>query len=266
MGVRTAVVSTRVIRNEATLGSVDGIVNHLGIVNNTLMPQADRTALAADRAGGGAAERRRRASPRRQVVLDALREAIVVGRYEDGERLIEDRIARELKTSRGPVREALRQLEHEGLVVSYPYRGAVVLGVSDEEVHNVLIPIRLTLERFSFTKARERMGDEEFGELAKEVWLMGEAARENDLLRIVEADIRFHEFVLSCSGQPHTTQVWRSIAPRIRAYFFRYGRNSDLERISKEHEELLTALRSGNERRLMRALETHIVVATPSPA
>src|SRR5215475_1717528 len=124
----------------------------------------------------------RRSSPRRQRVLDALREAILVGRYADGDRLIEDRIARELETSRGPVREALRELEHEGLVVSYPYRGAVVLGVSDEEVQHVLIPIRLTLEKFSFTKAQERMGDEEFGELAKEVWLMGEAARENDLL------------------------------------------------------------------------------------
>ena len=50
------------------------------------------------------------------------------------------------------MREALRQLEHEGLVVSYPYRGAVVLGVSDEEVQQVLIPIRLTLERFCFRR------------------------------------------------------------------------------------------------------------------
>ena len=67
-------------------------------------------------------------------MVEALREAITTGKLEDGERLIEDKIARELKTSRGPVREALRQLEHEGFVVSYPYRGAVVLGVSDEEV------------------------------------------------------------------------------------------------------------------------------------
>ena len=116
--------------------------------------------------------------------VEALREAIIAGKLEDGERLIEDRIARELKTSRGPVREALRQLEHEGFVVSYPYRGAVVLGVSDEEVHQVLIPIRLTLEKFSFPKAVERMDDADFAELAKEVWLMGEAARTNDLLQL----------------------------------------------------------------------------------
>jgi DNA-binding GntR family transcriptional regulator len=222
--------------------------------------QQSSTARLADGGAAGA----ERPSPRRERVLEALREAIVVGRYEDGDRLIEDRIARELSTSRGPVREALRQLEHEGLVVSYPYRGAVVQGVSDEEVHEVLIPIRLTLERFSFTKAVERMAEADYAELAKEVWLMREAAADGDLLRCVEADIRFHEFVLSCSGQPHTTQVWRSIAPRIRAYFFRYGRRSDLGTIAVEHEQLLGALRSGDRKLMMKALERHIAVRTPA--
>ena len=197
-------------------------------------------------------------------MLETLRRAIVIGEYADGERLVEDRIARELNTSRGPVREALSQLEHEGLVVSYPYRGAVVLGVSDEEVREVLIPIRLTLERFSFMKALDRMTAEDFGELAKEVWLMGEGARADDLLRCVEADIRFHEFVLTRSGQPHTTQVWGSIAPRIRAYFFRFGREADLDRIAVEHGQLLEAFQSRDRERLMATLERHITERTPS--
>jgi DNA-binding GntR family transcriptional regulator len=222
--------------------------------------------MTASAETASASVRPKRSSPRREQVLEALREAIVVGRYADGDRLIEDRIARELQTSRGPVREALQQLEHEGLVVSYPYRGAVVQGVSDEEVHQVLIPIRLTLERFSFTKARERMGDSEYAELSKEVWLMREAAGAGDLLRCVEADIRFHEYVLSCSGQPHTAQVWRSIAPRIRAYFFRYGLTSSLDRIAEEHSDLFDALHSGDHDLLMQVLERHIAVRSPEPA
>jgi DNA-binding GntR family transcriptional regulator len=211
------------------------------------------------------AEQQPKRSPRREQVVEALREAIISGRLEDGERLIEDRIAQELKTSRGPVREALRQLEHEGFVVSYPYRGAVVMGVSDEEVQEVLIPIRLTLERFSFTKASARMTEDDFGELAKEVWLLGEAARANDLVRSVEADLRFHEIVLERSGQPHTTQVWRTIAPRIRAYFFRYGRSADLARIAVEHGGLLTALQSRDPKIVLGALERHITERTPGP-
>jgi DNA-binding GntR family transcriptional regulator len=199
-------------------------------------------------------------------VVEALRAAITTGKLEDGERLIEDKIARELKTSRGPVREALRQLEHEGFVVSYPYRGAVVLGVSDEEVQQVLIPVRLTLEKFSIPKAVERMDDADFAELAKEVWVMDEAARTNDLSRSVDADMRFHELMLERSDQPHAAQVWRSIAPRIRAYFFRYGRTGDLKRIAVEHGELLTALQTRDSGVIAAALEQHIAVGTPALA
>jgi len=187
----------------------------------------------------------------------------MLGELADGERLVEDKIARRLATSRGPVREALSQLEHEGLVVSYPYRGAVVVGVSDEEVQQVLIPIRLTLERFSFLKAVARMDENDFAELAKEVWLMREAARTNDLMGSVEADIRFHEFVLSRSGQTHTTQLWHAIAPRIRAYFWRYGRGSDLARIAREHGELLEALQTKKTAVVARALQQHIAVQVP---
>jgi DNA-binding GntR family transcriptional regulator len=227
-------------------------------------PQRARPLTAESRESAAAPRRTPKPRrPRHQHVLEALRQAIIVGGYADGERLIEDRIARELETSRGPVREALRQLEHEGLVVSYPYRGAVVLGVSDEEVHEVLIPIRLTLERFSFSKALERMADADFAELAKDVWLMGEAAKSGDLMRSVDADVAFHEFVLSCSGQPHTVQVWRSIAPRIRAYFFRYGRTSDLGRIAAEHGDLLGALRSRDHALVMDVLDRHIIVGAP---
>jgi DNA-binding GntR family transcriptional regulator len=222
-------------------------------------PEADGAATATRR------PRRKKRSPRREQVVDYLREAITVGRLADGERLIEERIARELEISRGPVREALRQLEHEGLVVSYPYRGAVVLGVSEEEIQEVLIPIRLTLERFSFSKALEQMDEADFAELAKEVWVMADAARAGELLRLVEADIRFHEYVLSRSGQPHTTQVWHSIAPRIRAYFFRYGMVADLEQIAIEHGQLLEAVQSRDRDRVLAAVERHITVRTPGP-
>ena len=204
--------------------------------------------------------------PRREQVVEALREAIIAGRLEDGERLIEDKIARELKTSRGPVREALRQLEHEGFVVSYPYRGVVVLGVSDEEVQRVLIPVRLVLEQFSIPRAVEQMADDDFAELAKEVWQMTEAARTNDLQRSVDADMRFHELLLERSAQTHTAQVWRSIAPRIRAYFFRFGRVSDLERIATEHGDLLTALQTRDPDTIAAALDEHIAIDLPAPA
>jgi DNA-binding GntR family transcriptional regulator len=203
--------------------------------------------------------------PRRQHVLEALRASIVGGDLEPGERLIEERISQELQTSRGPVREALRQLEHEGLVRSEPYRGAVVVGVSEDEVREVLIPVRLILERYSFPKAVAEMSDGDFAELGKAVWVMADAARTDDLHRIVEADLGFHETVLKNSGQPHALQIWRSIVPRIRSYFLRYGMFRDLDVIVGEHRDLLAALQTRDADVFLPVLEEHIVIENPEP-
>lgn len=202
---------------------------------------------------------------RGQHVVEALRTAIIAGRFEPGARLIESTLSAELGTSRGPVREALRQLENEGLVMSLPYRGAVVLGVSDEEVQHVLIPIRLTLERYSFAKALETMTNDDFAEIAKQVWLMEQAAKLDDLPAAVEADLRFHDLVITASGQTHTLQIFRSIWPRIRAYFFRYGRSSSLDQMVDDHRQLLAALQTRDPDQVLPLLERHIAVTVPPP-
>jgi DNA-binding GntR family transcriptional regulator len=204
-----------------------------------------------------------KAGPRGQQVVERLRNAIVAGRIAPGERLIEVTLSQKLGTSRGPVREALRQLENEGLVMSVPYKGAVVLGVSDEEVQQVLIPIRIVLERYSFTKALTLMTDEDFAELGKQIWVMEQTAGKGDLLGMVEADLRFHEIVLDASGQLHTAQIWRSIEPRIRAYFVRYGQGASLRVMADEHRELLDVMQTRDVDRVLGQLERHIVVRTP---
>jgi DNA-binding GntR family transcriptional regulator len=217
-----------------------------------------QTAVVAD---GGA-----KAGPRVQQVIEFLRTAIISGRFDPGDRLIESALSAELGTSRGPVREALRQLENEGLVTSFPYRGAVVLGVSDEEVHEVLIPIRLTLERYSWTRALEKLTDDDFAELGKQIWVMEQAGKANDLIKLVDADLAFHEIVISASGQLHTVQIWRTIWPRIRAYFFRYERFRSFEETVEEHRELLAALQTRDPAIVLALLEGHIDVPAPPQA
>jgi DNA-binding GntR family transcriptional regulator len=207
-----------------------------------------------------------KAGPRGQQVIETLRTAIISGRFEPGERLIEARLSQELGTSRGPVREALRQLENDGLVMSFPYRGAMVLGVSDEEVHEVLIPIRLTLERYSFARAVEKMTDDDFAELGKQIWLMEQAGKASDLLKLVAADLRFHEIVISASGLLHTVQIWRTIEPRIRAYFYRYERFRSFEETVEEHRVLLAALQTRDPATVWAQLERHIDVPAPPAA
>ena len=193
--------------------------------------------------------------------MKALRDAIVSGELQPGARLLEEEISQQLAISRGPVRAALRQLEQEGLVASFPYRGCEVLGVSEEEVHQVLIPIRLTLERYSFPRAMGQMTEADLEAVENALREMERGADAGDLKKVVETDIRFHEMVLERSGQPHTLQIWLTIEPRIRAYFHRHGRYQELRQIVRDHRELFEALRDRDEERLLGLLDQHIDVA-----
>jgi DNA-binding GntR family transcriptional regulator len=213
-------------------------------------------------------ETRPKATRRRnEHVLDELRELIVTGRLEPGTRLVEKALVEQFAASRGAIRIVLLQLEREGLVSSTRYRGATVLGVSDEELRSVLVPIRLVLERFSFARAVKEMSDADISELAKEVWMMERAAAEGNVEALIEADVRFHEFVIAHSSLPYTVQTWQSIAARVRTYFYRYGSERDLAAVAEEHRLLLDALATRDEEIVLAMLEEHIThpEIPPSP-
>jgi len=195
---------------------------------------------------------------RRDEVADALREAILDGRLAPGDRLVEDRVMAWLGATRSGARKAFRRLEHEGLLISYPYRGVEVLGVSPEEVHGVLIPIRLMLERFAFSKALEVMTPADLDPIADQLDVMSAAAAAGDVDAVVDADIAFHEAVLQVVPQFHTVQIWHGIAPRIRVYFRRESLARDLDSVVDEHRALLEALRGGDRKTVLETLGQHI--------
>ena len=196
---------------------------------------------------------------RRHVIVRALRRAIELGELVPGDRLVERDLAARMGISRGPVREALRQLEQEGLVVSYPYRGTVVAEISAEEVEHLLVPIRLVLERFAVRHALARLSSADLMTLASLASSMRAAAHSGDLATVVETDVAFHELLLERADQPHALQLWRTIAPRVRAYFHRdTGRHETLEEIADGHDELLTALRGGDVDEVEAVLARHI--------
>lgn len=196
---------------------------------------------------------------RRERVVQILRDAITSGQLLPGHRLIELELASQLGTSRAPIREALRQLEQEGLVASYPYRGSEVVGVSQEEIDEVLVPVRLTLERFAFRRALPLLTDEDFTELARWIGEMRGGADTGDADRMADADLRFHELVITRSGQAHCLQMWRTIQPRVRAYFRRDAPAHDTPHsVAEQHERLLLALRSGEEQQVLDAVDEHI--------
>jgi DNA-binding GntR family transcriptional regulator len=201
----------------------------------------------------------RRSRSLREQAAEALRRAIVHGELGPGERLLEEELAEQLEMSRGPIREALRQLEQEGLVASFPYRGTVVAETSSAEVLQVLVPIRWTLEQFALDHALPLMGEAEFATLTGIVDEMEAAAANSDLARVVELDMSFHRLLVERSGQFHSLQLWNLIAPRIRGLFYRMGpKHSSLKTIADQHRQLADALRAGELEPARAALREHI--------
>ncbi|MDQ3767651.1 MAG: GntR family transcriptional regulator [Actinomycetota bacterium] len=195
----------------------------------------------------------------RQQVADALREAIVSGELPPGARLRQEQLCAMFGVSPGPLREAFRQLESEGLIEHFSNRGSFVLDISEEELNHVLIPVRLVLEREAFKRAAQHLSEEDVSRLERYITDMESGAVTGNIGVINEADHRFHEHVVAASGLRHTLQLWRSVSPRLRVQFARLApRHARLSEIVDEHRAVLQALRSGVPEAIDSALEEHI--------
>ncbi|CAN5516287.1 GntR family transcriptional regulator [soil metagenome] len=183
----------------------------------------------------------------------------MAGVLRPGQRLGQDRLCEDYGVSPGPVREALRQLESEGLVEHFSNRGTFVLDVSEEELRQVLIPVRLVLEREAFKRLAKHLSMSDVEHLEACIHDMDTGASGGDMGLINEADHRFHEYVVAASKLRHTLQLWRSISPRLRVQFARLAiRHERLTDIADEHRALVEALVSGDPGTIDRALDEHI--------
>ena len=198
----------------------------------------------------------------RSGVTEALRLRIIDGTLSPGTRVSEEWVAGEMGVSRGPVREAIRELENEGLLVVNPYRGTFVKEISTSELRNVLIPIRLILESRACIIALPTMTETNFqaiADIVKAMDITATAGGEGALIALVDLDVQYHHYLMSLSDQYHTMQLWKTIQPRIRVGFYRLGlRHTDYQEITLEHQILLDALRTRNPEVVLPALEHHI--------
>jgi DNA-binding GntR family transcriptional regulator len=193
-------------------------------------------------------------------VAETLREAIIAGEFKPGERLIEEDLSQQMQISRGPIREALRQLEQEGLAISFPYRGTVVAEVSREAIVEVLMPVRVVLEICGFRHARPLMDAAAYEQMEAYIVGMVEAAERTDVRSVAEIDVAFHEFVMTRSDQMHAIQIWKSIEPRIRTFFHvsTPPNRQGLLEVANQHRDLIDALQQGNDEALDRHVRDHI--------
>ncbi len=203
----------------------------------------------------------------RHEVLLGLRNGILSGQIAPGTRLLEVPVAAELGVSRGPVREALRQLEQEGLVEFYPHRGAVVVGIAEAEVETIY-GIRALLEGRAFARACRVAADADLDALGETVERMVSASETGDVVAVTEHDLAFHGRVVEISGFQYLRRLWTSIDGVVRSRATHAGARPDLadpaeaRRLliasSVEHRELVEALRTRRPTAASRAATAHV--------
>ncbi|MHB8065784.1 MAG: GntR family transcriptional regulator [Ruminiclostridium sp.] len=131
-------------------------------------------------------------------VFNQLRNQILTGVYKPGDSLIELRLSEELGVSRTPIREAIRQLELEGLVQAIPNKGAIVKGVTDQDVEDIFT-IRTRIEGLAARWAAEKITQEEIKELKEALELEEFYTMKNDVEHLLKFDSKFHEIIFKAS-------------------------------------------------------------------
>jgi DNA-binding GntR family transcriptional regulator len=153
----------------------------------------------------------------REAALSAIRQAILCGDLKPGQRLVESDIAKQMGMSRAPVREALRQLETEGLVVSEPHRGTFVAELSAADMWEIYT-LRAAIERLAVGIVAEKASAETVAQLRQAVADMAQAAREGNLAHLAALELSFHEMLCRASGHSRLLDIWLSMTAQIGAF------------------------------------------------
>jgi DNA-binding GntR family transcriptional regulator len=181
---------------------------------------------------------------RQDIVATHVRRAIMIGRLHPGDRLIEQALAAELRMSRGPVRDALRQLEQEGLVQLYRNRGAVVSTLGLREAYEFYL-VRGHLESLAVRLAREYMQAVDLDYLQSLVDRMADlCGAEEDWMAAADLDLAFHRRIVACSRNRSLMQAYGAMDVKVNALFITVKQYlpSRLARMPERHQKVLDVL------------------------
>ncbi|MGC9199394.1 MAG: GntR family transcriptional regulator [Acidobacteriaceae bacterium] len=197
-----------------------------------------------------------------RVKQELLRQ-ILSGELAPGARLVELKLAKEFKTSQGPVREALCELEGMELVTTAPYRGTRVRQVTVKDVREAY-QVRAFLEELAGRQAATLLTGklQPFEKAAKAV--LG-AAKRNDIGAYTRHDIGFHRLIVAASENRILLRTWDSLALEVHVQIRLLRDKIDLVAAQQDHWRILEALEKGNGATAGRLLRTHILNAQPAP-
>lgn len=198
--------------------------------------------------------------PLRDVVFKTLRQGILTGELKPGERLLEMHLAQRLGVSRTPIREAMRKLELEGLVVMVPRRGAEVANISSKTLKDVL-EVRDALDSLAVELACERITQEGLEELRQACDAFARTTREKELdaTKIAKADVALHDVIVRATGNERLQQMISNLSEQMYRYRFEYIKDASFHaRLIEEHERLYEYIRLGDKQKAVEEVTKHI--------
>lgn len=196
--------------------------------------------------------------PLRDVVFNTLRDAIVHGEFEPGERLMEVTLAKRLGVSRTPVREAIRMLELEGLVVMIPRRGAEVARITEKDLRDAL-EIRISLEELAVELACQRIDADGKERLKKACINFREAIGSKLVPAIVDTDVEFHDVIFEVTNNPRLVSLGKSFGEQVYRYRVEYVRDMSYhDKLVEEHDAITNAILLGDVMRAKEVMRKHI--------
>ena len=196
--------------------------------------------------------------PLRDVVFHTLRQAILRGELQPGERLMEIQLAKKLGVSRTPIREAIRKLELEGLVTMIPRKGAEVAGITEKNLRDVL-EVRRSMEELSIELAVQRMKDEDIERLEEAEQEFRKALETDDLMRIAQSDEAYHDVIYAGTYNDKLVQILNNLHEQMYRYRLEYIKDTGKRQVLLiEHESILRALKTRNLEQAKRAMREHI--------
>ena len=199
-----------------------------------------------------------------ESALHAVRNAILDGTFPPGSQLREVPIATELGTSRAPVREALRHLEREGLIVRVPFRGAFVAEISPRAAAEIAA-LRAILEPYAVECALPYFATTEGrAELADAVNTLSERTAAEDRPGSIEAHLAVHGVLYRASGNQALYEVWKSWESQLRLFLaVDHQAFPDLSDLAESHRALVAAIETGDTGQVRRELAGHIHSQVP---
>jgi len=199
--------------------------------------------------------------PTAQLIADQLREQIVQGIFRPGEQINESVLAGQLRSSRGPIREALQRLSQEGILVSHRNRGVFVIELSDadiREIYAVRQAVESTAANALLDGGREQLKDTcqaleaIIGDMTKQVAV-------SDWQEIARLDMRFHTALVAGAGNTRLIRIYQTLVAESRMCILNldnaYPR---IDVLVEEHQNLLDLLLAGNRTALQKAIKQHM--------